>query len=329
MNTIQEELYFDYFTNRFLKSAQIYMSPISDLKRKLTQLWEQRVLHVEFLDERIFSYGEDLVEILEELMAEEIGFLFSFTCPVQTLIRNQKLLTPLKKVGLRQITLQVVNANSDVLERYGIKSNLQDQYYAIQILKALRIHLQIQYTMFEPMTTIEHLIGDLEFLQENKLVGLAPYSDILTGYLDLDVDGPIQLGYREKDLFLPATDPLLPYAIFDQRVEGVLRWLIFYDGEYRDRWNQIHESLLHLRKELAHKHPNWIVTNQGQELMHLTLDHRLIPYSLFKALLDTAKEGKIGEVTEEQIRRQCDQIFNKIEENYHSYRNYHSFSSAP
>lgn len=328
MTTIKEELYFDYFTNRFLKSAQTYMSPIRDLKRKLHQLWEQRVLHVEFLDERIFSYGEDLAEILEELMAQGIAFLFSFTCPVQTLIKNQKLLTPLKKVGLRKITLKVVNANSDVLERYGIKSNRQDQQYAIQILKALRIHLHIQYTMFEPMTTLDHLAGDLEFLEENKLIGLTPYTDILIGHLDLDGDDPIQQDYQKKDLYLPATDPLLPYTIFDQGVEGVLRWLLFYDGEYKVRWNQIHESLLHLRKELAHKRPNWIVTNQGQELMHLTLDHRLIPYSLFKALLKTAREGKIGEITEDQLRRQCDKIFNKTEENYREYRKYHSFSSA-
>lgn len=346
MRLRSEELFFDYLTDKFLKSGDVYLtenisnrslldkfseksdklSSVSeaDLKESLLELWNQGIKHLNFLDGMFLYYIEMVEQVISALRDDGVTFIFSLTTSVKLLIRSQKHLTRLRQLGLRRVTLNLINSNQDVLNRYGFKATASDQYYAIQILQALRFQVHLNYILFEPLTTIDHLLNDYTFLEKNKLVGLYPYSDILMTCLELNPDTPFGEEYHNRKLYIPSADPNLPYQIFDKAAEEVLRWLSFFQFEYGSRWDYLHQLLLELRVKLAKSKPNWVVTNRGQELMYITLDLRRIPYDLFYALINSAREEKIKTITEFEIRRQCEERFNQIESSYWEYRSSNS-----
>lgn len=342
MRVVSEGLFFDYVSDRFLKSVhlrihtgcgggcaicnrplvegtEVQYTPSEELKARLVQLWSEGVLHLNFLDDTWFTQGDELLRLFEELEAEGVGFAFSLRSPVKMLLRNQKYLMPLKKLGLRHITLGILNANGDVLERYQDKCTTVDQQYAIQIIQALRIQLHFQYITFEPQTTLAHLHNDLQCFEANHLLGLVPFTDLLTAYLDLDVDTRIRAEYAAQGKIQPSVDQDLPYEIFDPGADSVFRWMLFFETEYGVYWNRFYQRLLYLRVQLAEGRPNWIVTNPGQELMYITLSLRMMPYDLFKALLACAAQGQIHLVTGAEMRRQVEQSFKELEDSYQSF----------
>lgn len=350
MRVVSEGVFFDFVSDRFLKSAhlrihtgcgvgcaicsrplvegtEVRCTSMEELKEGLVALWSQGVLHLNFLDDHFLLQGDELARLLGELEAEGVSFAFSLRSPVKLLLRSQKHLMPLKKLGLRQITLGVFNANQDVLQRYQEQCTPGDQQYAIQIIQALRIQLQIRYVMFEPQTTLAHLRNDLQFFEANHILGLVPFTDLLTSYLDLDVDTPIWREYQERGWIQPSIDVDLPYEIFDPDAEGVFRWMLFFETEFGIQWNRYYERLLFLRVELAEEKPNWIVTNAGQELMYITLSLRMIPYDLFKALLTCAAQKQIHQVTGAEMRRQVEQSFKELEDTYQSFCQTHGLKA--
>ena len=343
MKSSSEELFFDYLTDKFLKSRDVYLTdkplrkslldefseksddklnPISeaDLKDSLLELWNQGIKHLNFPDGLFLCFIEMLEQIIYALRDTGAMFTFSFTTSVKLLIRSQKYLTRLRQLGLRRVTLNLVNSNQDVLNRYGINITASDQFYAVQILQALRFQVHLRYILFEPLTTIDHLLNDYTFLEKNKLIGLYPYTDILITYLELSPNTHFGEEYHNRRLYIPSADSNLPYQIFDKAAEEVLRWLSFYQFEYGSRWNYLHQLLLELRVKIAKSKPNWVVTNRGQELMYITLDLRKIPYDLFKALLSSAQEQRAITITEFEIRRQCEERFNQVESSYWEFR---------
>lgn len=342
MRVVSEGLFFDYVSDRFLKSAhlrihtgcgggcavcgrplvegtEVLFTPVEELRAELVNLWSGGVLHLNFLDDNLFLRGDELVHLLEGLEAEGVGFSFSIRSPVKMLLRNQKHLMPLKKLGLRQITLGVLNANEDVLRRYQDRCTLTDQQYAIQIIQALRIQLHFRYIMFEPQTTLAHLRNDLQFFEANRVMGLVPFTDLLTSFLDLDVDTPIRRDYAERGLIQPSIDMDMPYEIFDAGADGIFRWMLFFETEFGAYWNQFYRRLQMARMELAQAKPNWIVTNVGQELMYITLNLRMMPYNLFQALLTCALEDRIHTITGAEMRRQVEESLAELEESYQKY----------
>ncbi|MCK4260295.1 MAG: radical SAM protein [Halanaerobiales bacterium] len=335
MKIIREGVFFDYFSDRYLKSVQLRIShgcgencffcnlpekegnevsftPYHELKEGIIRLWEDGIHHFHFLDDTFLLYGKVVEKILKEL--EGMGITFSFASSVKNLIKNQKILTSFKVLGLRNVMLGIENSNQDVLEHYQINTTPMNQEYAIQILQALRIQVQLKYILFEPLTTIDHLKKDMEFLEKHKLLGLAPYSDILTSFLDLEEDTPIGRDYRKRQLYLPSSDLNLPYQIIENEVAEVFKWTLYFDREYGKWWNQIYQHLIELRMKLARENSGWMVTNTGQELMYITLHLRLMPYDFIKALISAVKSHGVGRITNLEIRRQCETKLLEIEE---------------
>ncbi|AZR72069.1 hypothetical protein BBF96_00875 [Anoxybacter fermentans] len=339
MRVIREDLFFDYLYNKLVKSVKLRIGqgcsgecsfcnirekegeeviypPADKIKKGLLELWESGVRHLDFMDDTFLLNGDEMGNILRNLMERGVGFTFSIVSPVKTLIRNQKYLTPFKQLGLRRITLRVENSNEDVLSRYNIKATRADKQYAIQILQALRFQIHLHYILFEPLTTLEHLRNDFNFLEKYNLLGLVPFTDILTSYLDLDKDTPISREYGNRQLIKPSSNSLLPYQIFQKEVEEIFYWLLYFEKEFGKRFEDIYNKLLQFRIDLAKEKPNWALTHQGQELMYIILKLRMLPYELFKELLNSNND----QIAEGEMRRKCEIKLSEVEENYRCYR---------
>ncbi len=346
MELIKEDSFFDYLNESFVDSVRLRISkgcnnsctfcsipdeegrevsftPIPQLEDLLSLLWEQGVRHLEFVDDNFLQYVESVSRLLITLDRRGQQFAFSFSSPVKLILKNQKHLISLRQQGLRCVNLKVINSNQDVLYRYGMKMTAADQHYAIQILQALRCQIQPEYILFEPLTTIDHLHNDLVFLEKNKLLGITPFTDILTSCLDLEKETPIGFEYRSRKLYLPSSDPYIPYQIMDERAQTIYHWLAYFSQEFGPQWKEIEQLLLDLRITVANQKSNWIVTNMGQELMYIIYDLRLAPYDLFKALLSCADEGDLDSITTESINFQSNQRLQWVKDQYWSYRKYY------
>ena len=337
-----EDFYFDYKTDRFLKSKQVYLrcgcgdgckfsstpglygkevSFISseELRKQLVQLWEQDVRHLNFYDDTFLINEELPGQVLEELAEVGKRFAFSIGSPANTLLTKGECLHSLQKLGLRRVTLGVVNSNSDVLTRYSCKATSHDQAMAIELVRGVGLQVHLQYILFDPLTTVLHLENDLNFLETHRLIGLAPFTDILTSYLDLEAPTPIGCEYRQH-YYEPADSPYLPYQLKEKAAENILYWLLYFEWEFGIRWNYFHQLLLELRVELSKMNPGWATSDMGQELVYLTLALRTMPYDLFKALISCAKSNALSNISEAELRRQCEMTFAELEEKYWRFR---------
>lgn len=347
MRVINESLYYDYLSDSFLKSIQLSISsgcpkkcsfcsipeeegaevcfPSSvELTEKLIQLSEAGVQHIEFLDDNFLLFAGEIDQVMIKLACRGLKYAFSFVSPVKQLIKNQKYLIPFRQHGLRSVKLRLENVNQDVLSRYQIKDTPADQYYAIQILQALRCQVKLSYILFEPLTTVAHLQNGLSFLEKNKLLGLTPYTDFLTTYLDLEIDSPIAREYQSRQLYLPSSDVYLPYRIMQKEAQEVFHWLVYFSLEFSSRWDQLYQLLLETRMALAKIKPNWMVTNPGQELLHIIYDLRIMPFDLFRELLSSAKQSSLEKISSLKIDKQSEYRFQTIENNYRQYRRYYN-----
>lgn len=337
-------IFFDYQSDRFLQSKQVNLSrgcseecrfcskpgfygremrftPLEDLRKQLMLFWEQGIEHLDFHDDAFLPGVQSVGQVLRELAEEGKRFSFSFATPLSVLLQNCQHLKALKDLGLRSIKLGMVNSNPDVLARYCNWLTSEDQVSALELVRNLGVQVQLQYFLFDPLTTIQHLCTDLAFLERNRLIGLAPYTQILTSYLNLEAATPLEREYRQQRLYEPSENPYLPYRLVDRKAEGIFFWLQYFEWEFGIRWNHFHHLLLELRVELANRYVNWIASDMGQELLHLTLAARMIPYDLFKALLTCALAHEIEScITESEMRLQCEQTFGELEEQYWKFR---------
>lgn len=342
------EIFFDYQTDCFIRSKRVNISkgcsetcrfcskpefygrevrftPIADLRKRFVCLWEDGVQHLDFPDDTFLLYVEPLIQVLEELAREGRKFAFSFSTPLTALFKQRQYLKTLKELGLRSVKLGLLNSNSDVLLRYCKGLTNEDQTCAMELVRNLGVQVQLQYILFDPLTTTQHLRNDLAFLERNRLIGFVPYTEILTSYLNLEAATPLERDFRLQQLYEPADNPYLPYHILDRKVEGILFWLLYFEWEFGTRWSHFHQLLLELRMELAQRYTNWIASDMGQELLHLTLNLRMIPYDLFKALLFCAEEQEEEpDIKESDMRRQCDATFGRVEAEYWKFRKLHN-----
>lgn len=80
----------------------------------------------------------------------------------------------MKKSGLRRVLLGVENTHPDVIKRYNKRINTQQIVEAINILKALKINMDLTFILFDPFTTKEELLHNLNFILD---AGLLEYVD--------------------------------------------------------------------------------------------------------------------------------------------------------
>lgn len=345
MRVIDTGFYYDYLSDSFLNSVQLSMStgcssncsfcPIPeqegaevcftssvDLEKELVELAEKGIEYINFADDNFLLFAAEMERVFINLASQGFKFAFSFPSPVKQVIKNQKYLISLRHHGLRSVNLKLTNVNQDVLSRYQIKDKPDEQDYAIQILQALRCQVQLSYILFEPLTTIAHLQNGLNFLEKSKLIGLTPYEGFLLTYLDLDIDTPIAREYRSRHLFLPSSDEYLPYQIMEKEAQEIFHWLAYFSVEFGPRWDHLYQQLLETRMVLAKMKPNWMVTNRGQELLHIIYDLRVMPFDLFRELLSSAKQSAL-ETISSQIDSQSVNRLLTIEKNYRQYRTYY------
>jgi hypothetical protein len=147
---------------------------------------------------------KSLVEALEESMtAHTCPVTYDASMSVYSVFRaawsaeesrdRASLLRRLKACGLRKVFLGVESGAPTQLRRYRKGHTVEEAAEAIGLLEQLDLSLEIGFIMFDPLCTIEEIIGNICFLRNH---GLAKYVSSLGSAMDLR----LQKGSHYMDL---------------------------------------------------------------------------------------------------------------------------------
>jgi anaerobic magnesium-protoporphyrin IX monomethyl ester cyclase len=124
-----------------------------------------------FVDNNFFVDGKKgkqrAIKIAEKLIKNEIKIRFHIESRVNDVDADTFRL--LKKAGLRKVFLGIESGSQRVLDRFQKETTVEMNKKAIHILKNLEISWEPGFIMFDPLTTMDELRENYEFIVETEL----------------------------------------------------------------------------------------------------------------------------------------------------------------
>ena len=120
-----------------------------------------------FVDENFLGPGKlgrnHALGIAKELQKEKIIFPFNFGCRPNDL--HKETLIELKKAGLTAITLGIESMSDETLQLFNKGTTAKINEEAIKLLEELNIYLEITFIFFHPLTTLQEIRKNLQFIE--------------------------------------------------------------------------------------------------------------------------------------------------------------------
>jgi anaerobic magnesium-protoporphyrin IX monomethyl ester cyclase len=106
----------------------------------------------------------------EEILRRRLDIQYSFDCRPEVV--DEALFSLLKDSGLSVVYMGIESGVQSQLDRWGRASRPEVVLRAIDTLRKLGIEIQAGYMLYDPWTTMEELVGSLEFVREIDCVSL-------------------------------------------------------------------------------------------------------------------------------------------------------------
>ncbi|MCL2722175.1 MAG: cobalamin-dependent protein [Treponema sp.] len=177
-----------YFCSRDIylddyKSTKYRRFPLKRLEQDLINLANYSVTTITFADEDFCGSGldemHDIVTIFKNLQKIGIEFIFDVSMNVNSIYSNswtdsqkitaKDLLSILKVLGLRKVFLGVESGTAEQLKRYNKQHHPNEAVMAINLLRDLKIQIEIGYILFDPLCTIPEIEDNIKYLLDNNL----------------------------------------------------------------------------------------------------------------------------------------------------------------
>ncbi|BBO89860.1 B12-binding domain-containing radical SAM protein [Desulfosarcina ovata] len=164
--------------------------PSNRLRDDLHSLSLLGVHNITFADEDFLGAdikdARSVVEIIEEIQKElphPMNFdtsimpssIFTKSMSISETEERQSILRRLKECGLRKVFLGIESGADSQLQRYGKAHTAIEAAQAIATLRKISIHFEIGWIMFDPLSTVEELILNTQFIKDNNLVPSISY----------------------------------------------------------------------------------------------------------------------------------------------------------
>ncbi|HHY37419.1 MAG TPA: radical SAM protein [Clostridia bacterium] len=125
------------------------------------------VREVMFSDDNFIGPGkmgkERAVAVAEEIMRRSIQMRFSIACRANDIDRET--FTVLKKAGLKGVFLGIESGVQRALDSFNKGVTVEDNRRAALLIRELGLDLILGFIMFDPDTTLEEILENLQFLR--------------------------------------------------------------------------------------------------------------------------------------------------------------------
>jgi len=109
-------------------------------------------------------------ELYEGILTRKLNFNFSFNSRAESIKEDAiPYLLKLKSVGLDRIFIGIDSGNEEDLRLYKKRATLADNEKAITLLREAEIPFDYGFIMFNPYTTIEKLMRNIDFIEKNEI----------------------------------------------------------------------------------------------------------------------------------------------------------------
>ena len=219
------------------RDARLVVDEIEEINQK----YGTRTFY--FADNNFFTNGKLGVNRAREIarLLLERGLKIRFQIAARVNEIEIELFTLLKKAGLRKVFLGIESGYQPILDRYQKQTTVEMNKNAVDILRSLKINWEPGFILFDPLTTIQELKENINFINEMELYKCksptgSPLLSSLTIFKGSDVENifPPNVWLENNGL-----KSIRRYRILDERANVVRELLNWYQREIHTIFNHI------------------------------------------------------------------------------------------
>jgi radical SAM superfamily enzyme YgiQ (UPF0313 family) len=260
-------------------SSQKVLNDLLSLQEHENKKYE----HIYFLDANFFVSVERTIEIAQVLNNYNNNITFSFSTRANQIIKAEKHLGILFKLGLRAVEIGIESGSNKALERFSKDITVEENFKAISLLNENDIKLYLDFIMFDAEASIEDLDKNLEFLAASNLDYYVPWDHLysyMTPYLGTRIRTKYELLLNRKFDRDQLPDPASLFI--NDKVKRIFTELM----SIRPMFSTLEKRVISLQDHLRYINSNQIEFHKVRlELLSL----KRMPFNLMKALIAQAK----------------------------------------
>ncbi len=245
--------------------------------------------HIYFMDADFMIQKQRVLEVGDMLASRYPEITWSFSGRVDDLKRfGEENLAKLSSQGLRFIESGLESGSQASLDRMNKKVSVQDNLDAISMLRRAGLQITVDFIMFLPDSTPNHIRENLKFILSAGLTEHLPHDHFYT-YLLLYPGTPLRT-YYEKSLNLNLDLDVLPQPddlFVHEQTKRIFRLFIREFLSYRLRVQQL---LLHIDVALeTNSLPHLVL----QRLRIESISLRHLPFLVLEELLTSQEDDSL------------------------------------
>jgi radical SAM superfamily enzyme YgiQ (UPF0313 family) len=226
------------------------------------------------------------LEFADKLRQRNYALKWSIECRVNEI--EHDLFSNMKAVGLSHVFIGIESGNPSDLKLFGKGASLEQAQRAIQILRSLDLSFRIGFIMFHPLSTLQLIEQNLNFLFSVGIGG----SQVLTNQVELYAGSPL-LNYFSRKCELIKSDFGFDYTFTNPEVTLYRRMLRAILRFYKPMEIELERARFRATTGIDRMLPEDVALPANKELSDL--QERLWKRELVcsKALLETVRAGEL------------------------------------
>lgn len=191
---------------------------------------EKGVYYFDFVDDSFATIGREDKQWIKDFVSELQNRKLNLTWGIQSRAVDveYELFKELHKVGLRAVSIGIENNVRRIINLFKTGSDFEIHKRAIEILKKLGIDYFIEMIILEPLTTLDEIKENLDFLKEIDYCGSAIQTPItFSPKLELYIGTPVVEDYKGK-VNLKYKEYGIDYEFNEQTVQNLRNALLYW-----------------------------------------------------------------------------------------------------
>jgi len=197
---------------------------------------EKNVYYFDFVDDSFATIFRENKEWVDIFVAELEKRNLHLTWGIQSraIDVDYEIFKKLHKVGLRAVSIGIENNVERIIKFFRTGTNYEIHKKSIEILKKLNINYFIEMIILEPLTTLEEVKQNIEFLKDIDYCGAAIQTPItFSPKLELYIGTPIVKMYEGK-VNLRYTKHAVEYDFVNKEVALLRKALLYWQSKTGD-----------------------------------------------------------------------------------------------
>ncbi len=214
------------------------------------------------------------------------------------------LIQKMKDAGLCGLMVGIESGNREDLKLYNKAATVEDNYGIMNLLQKHEIAVTVGFIMFNPFSTYDRLLKNIEFLDRYDLAYNIEY--VVSGYIVYS-GNILNDTIKEHGLWSDSSDRFYSYTMKDMRIYTFAKYLLEYLQTLNSRANDVLMRIQRYMIPLGY----WSKVYENDSLVKKTLDEEKINIKLiqkelsktivclFKKLLELSMNGWTMEKADE------------------------------